>query len=87
MNDGSISDGDMRRENESGNKDLGNMSIREERKSRVCPHASLWPVASCHAKNGRVHLPSDETVKLLCSKSAYTDCALFQKNDQGQLNT
>jgi len=42
-----------------------------------CPHLRLWPVPSCHAKNGRIHIQADQTVENYCTKGAHVDCILF----------
>jgi muconolactone delta-isomerase len=44
-----------------------------------CPHLHLWPVPSCHAKYGRIHIQSDQTVREFCVTAAHHDCILFQQ--------
>ena len=42
-----------------------------------CPHLHLWPVPSCHAKSGRIHIQADQTVESFCTTVAHADCMLF----------
>jgi hypothetical protein len=42
-----------------------------------CPHLHLWPVPSCHAKDGRIHIQSDQTVENFCTTTGFADCSRY----------
>jgi hypothetical protein len=61
------------------NKETG---MTEEIFTNRCPHLHPWPVPSCHAKSGRIHIQSDQTVEAFCTTSAHLKCVLFLQNHQ-----
>jgi hypothetical protein len=54
----------------------------EEIFANQCPHLHLWPVPSCHAKSGRIHIQSDQTVETFCRSGVHLKCVLFLQSQQ-----